>query len=306
MPSIQYSGNKDDPNTFTQRDMERLIKTYNSTIDAILYVLNYTERSNKTAFERSLEARGIDNLDYADRFPHNKIISCVGMASGLHKEYGLGSLEPFSSLASLKIRNAVSEYEQLYADLEQRLGKLHWAFQTDMIFAYDKLCGEVKKIKSKYKNVIGLHKIMSELEKNIHTTAMVIGSPENECFTGSISIPQAIVVRQKLSDKNEPIYPLHMYRDIMRLEEVKEVLKSIKREKSRSSHYDKATHDLKDISDKNIELAEINHDLEHQVAELEQENADLRSQNAEMAQLIADMRRGFLGQVVYNRAQRKK
>ena len=35
MSKIQYSGNMDDPESFSQQDMENLIKSYNETIDAI-------------------------------------------------------------------------------------------------------------------------------------------------------------------------------------------------------------------------------------------------------------------------------
>ena len=306
MPTIQYSGNTNDPNSFSQRDMEHLIKTYNDTVNAIIFILNYTDRSNKPAFEKSLSERGIDNLDLIDQNPHNRLISALGMANDLHKRDGLSSVAPFSTLASLKLRNEISNYEEFYAELERRISALHWTFQTEMVFAFDKLYNDVKKFKSKYKNVVGLHKIFAELDTFLASTADIIGSPEVKWLNGSIPAPLAFALRDKLSANNTPIFPLHMYRDIMRFENAKEIVLDIKRERSRASHYDNIQRELELVSEKNIELSMANIDLVKQVQKLEQEKSALSAHNQELSDQIANMRHGILGKILFEWSQRRK
>lgn len=313
MAVIQFSGNTDDPESFSQRDMDHLIKTHNDTIDAILFVVNYTERTTKAAFEKSLEVRGIEHFEYFTDFPQNKLISGLGFANYAHKENGGGSYEAFSPFLSTKIRNEISDYEETYSELSRRLGKLHWAFQTDMIFAYDKLCAQVKKFKSKYKHVVGLHKMMADLEKNMQTTAQVIGSPEIDWFNGSLTIQQAIAVREKLNATDTPIYPLHIYRDIMRFETIQDQVKTKQHDRSRASHYQNAQQDSAEMADKNIELSQLNIELEKRIHQLEQENAQLRNEKAQliatkekMARQMAAAHSGLFGKLAFIGAQRKK
>ena len=128
MVAIRYSGNEKDPGAFSVQDMDHLIQSYNETIDAILFVTNYTNRTTKAMFDQALAARGIESLGYCDKFPYNQLISCVGMANDLHRSNNMGPYESFSSLASLKIRNGVTEYEETYSKLTRELSVLHWAF----------------------------------------------------------------------------------------------------------------------------------------------------------------------------------
>ena len=306
MAVIQYSGNADNPDSFSQHDMNHLIKTHNETIDAIIFVLNYTERSTKAAFEKSLEMRGIDNFEYFTDHPANKLISCLGMANDVQKRDTPGSYNSFSPFLSIKIRNAISEYEETYAELGRRVGKLHWAFQTDMIFAFDKLCAETKKFKSKYKHVVGLHKIIADLEKHIQKTAQIIGSPEIEWFNGSLTMAQAISVREKLNAAQTPIYPLHMYRDIMRLRDAQEKVQTTKHDRSRSSHYKNAHQNALAMSDKNVELSEANLELARRNAELSADNSHLLQEKQQLIEQVAALQRGFFRKIALKLAQRKK
>lgn len=305
MSVIQYSGNVDDPESFTMKDMERLIKAYNNTIDAILFIVNYAG-SNKAMFDKTIVIRGLSDLGYCDQYPYNALISCVGMANDLHKKDGRGSYEPYSSLASLKIRNESDNYENKYKELLINIGKLQWSFQDYVILAFDKLYADVKKFKSKYKNVIGVHKILKDLDKCLNRTVETIGFPEIEFFNGNITKIQAITVSAKLSANQTPISPLHLYRDIMRFETVKEMVQNAKREHSRQKHYDAAQHELDTITDQNIELAQTNYELAQKNSELQSEKQKLIADNEKMAKQIANMRRSFVGRILFNLAQRKK
>lgn len=313
MAVIQFSGNVDNPDSFSQADMDHLIKTYNETINAIPFVVNYTGRTTKAAFEKSMAVRGIDNFDYFTAFPQNKLISALGMANDVYKQESRGPFDAFSSFLTTKIRNEISEYEETYAELGRRIGKLHWAFQTDMIFAYDKLCGEFKKFKSKYKHVVGLHKMIADMEKHMQITAAVIGAPEIDWFNGSITVQQAILVREKLNAADTPIYPLHIYRDIMRFEALQDKVKMTKRNRSCSSHYQSACQDSIAMSDKNIELSQNYLELEKRVQQLEQENSKLRAENAKLVasqekvvRQVAESRTGLFGKIAFALSQRKK
>ena len=306
MAKIQYSGNAESPESFTQRDMDILVKTYNHTIDAIRFITNYTEHSNKATFERSLRRHEIDDLTYYTHFPQNKLISTLGMVNDRHNRSQSGPYDPFSSFLSVKIRNEINEYESAYAELGVRLGKLHWAFQREIVFAFDKLCGAVNKFKSKYKHVTGLHKKIATLDNNINKIAQIIGAPENKWFNGSLTLQQAIAVCDKLSQMSRPIYPLHLYRDILRFQAVQEATMNVKREHSRKSHYNHMQLELESMSDKNIELAQTNTELSKSVSQLTQQNYELTTQNQQMAQQLATLQRSLLGKIAIKLAQRKK
>ena len=313
MATIRYSGNVDNPDSFSQGDMEHLIRTYNETIDAVLYVVNYTNRTTKAAFEKSVEMRGIEDFSYFTEFPQNKLISGLGFANDVYKQNPHGPFDAFSSFLTTKIRNEISEYEETYAELGRRISKFNWAFQTDMIFAFDKLYSEFRKFKSKYKHTVGLHKMVANLEKNIQITAQVIGLPEIKWFNGSLTSAQAISVREKLSDATTPIYPLHMYHDIMRFESLRDKVQERKRDRSRSSHYECAQQDSIEMAAKNIELSQINVELEKRIQQLEQENAELRAKNEQMTAIkeqfvhqTANVRRGLLSKLAFVSKQNKK
>lgn len=313
MSVMQYSGNVEDPESFSQRDMERLVREYNHMIDAITYVLNYTDFSNKPSFEKTLMARGIDGLNHVDRFMYNRLISAVAMANDLHKQSDLGAYAAFSSLSSIKIRNEISEYENFYADLKMRIGKLQWAFLSEMIFAYDKLCNEIKKYKSKYNNVTGIHNLFANLEKNLNQTAGLIGNPEIKFFTGSLTMQQMIAIKDKLSANQTPISPIHMYHDIVQFEAIKDKILTKKREYSRESHYKNTMRELNAAFDQNVDLIQTNKELTKANIKLKSENAKLSSENArliaenkKMAQQIANIQGNFIGKIMLNWMQRNK
>ena len=306
MAVIRYSDNSDDPQSFTQQDMDHLINTYNTTISALIFVLNYTEQSNKHTFERSLMARRLEDFSYYSAHPENKLIYAVGTANALHKQNHANATAPFSSIETSIIRNAVSEYERTYKELEQKVGRLNWAFLTEMIFAYDKLCGEVRKFKSKNKHVIGLAKITAELDKYMALTANAIGAPENEWCTGSMTWDQACVIREKMSANDMPLYPLNMYRDLMRFETVKETIYATKRDKMSRKQRRSTAIELDTTNDKIVELAQANHELAQRVAQLEQEKTQLIADNTKLSTQIAQAQRGFLGKIAFNIAQRLK
>ena len=175
-----------------------------------------------------------------------------------------------------------------------------------MIFAFDKLYNEVKKFKSKYAHIPGLNKIVADVEKHIQITANTIGSPEIEWFDGQITFTKVIAVREKLSANQTPIFPLHMYRDINRFESAKEIVKSIKRERSRKKHYDNAQRELDIMSTKVIELTQANADLVAQIQQLQKQNAELNQEKETMAAQIASIRNKSFGKILFNLAQRKK
>lgn len=313
MATIQHSGNTDNPESFSQRNMEHAIRTHNETIDAITFVLNYTERSNKPAFEKSLQVRNIDNFSYWTTFPQNKLISALGKARDSHIRDGGGPYDAFSPFLSLKIRNEISEYENAYSEITKRISDLNWTFQKDILFAFDKLCSEIKRFKSKYKHVAGLHKMFVNLDQYIKMTAEIIGTPEIDLFNGSLTLGQAIAVSDKLSKLKTPISPLHMYHDILRFQTIQEIVKDAHRERSRSAHYTRANRYCTTMSNQNIELTQIITDLEAQVRQLQSENNKLKLEksqmiatNTEMAHQIATMRSGLLGKMAFMRAQRKK
>lgn len=313
MAVIQYSGNVDNPESFTQHDMEHLIRAHNETIDAIIFVLNYTEHSNKAEFEKSLEIREIKEFKYWTKFPQNKLISALGMANDAYKQDGTGPYGAFSPFLSIKIRNEISEYEETYSELSRRVGVLQWAFQKDMVFAFDKLCAEIRNFKRKYKHVVGLHNMLTDVDRFQKSTAAIIGSPEIEYFNGSITLQQAIAVCDKLSKAHTPLYPIHMYRDILRFQAIQDSVKSNQHERSRSSHYASARQDVAALSDRNIELAQTNAELEKTVKKLQNENAKLNTENSQlslekqqMAAEIEILRRGLFGKLKQKLAQRKK
>ena len=314
MAAIEYSGNVDNPDSFSQQDMDRLIKTYNDTIDAIIEIRRYTGRqTTQESFQKSLDMCGLESLEHKNIFPQNKLISAVGMAVDLHIQDGGSTMASFSPFVSVKIRNAVSEYEQTYSDLGACVGKMNWVFQTDIIFAYDKLCHEYQQFKKKYKHVTGLKYMIREMDKCLGLTATLIGTPEIEWFNGSITMFQVSQVREKLSNKNEPIYPLHMYRDIMRFHALVDMTRTVKREKSRKKHYAHMSGELDSMDDKTVELAQSNRDMAKRIAELERENQKLKqektnldAENAHLAVQIANIRHSKLGELIFQMTQRKK
>ncbi len=314
MASIEYSGNVDSPDSFSQQDMDRLIKTYNDTIDAIIEIRRYTGRqTSHDGFQKSLDMCGLTSLEKIFIFPQNKLISAVGMAADLHIQDGGSTMAPFSPFVSIKIRNAISEYEQTYSELGTCVGKMNWVFQTDIIFAYDKLCHEYRQFKKKYKHVTGLKYMIREMDKCLGLTADLIGVPENTWLNGSITMSQVSQIREQLSNKNEPIYPLHMYRDILRFSALLDMTHKVKREKSRSQHYAHMSRELDSMDNKTVELTESNRDMAKRIAELErenkklkQENTDLDAENARLATQIANVRHGKLGEFVFQMAQKRK
>ena len=318
MATIEYSGNVDSPESFSQQDMDRLIKTYNDTVDAIVEILRYTGRQTSyESFQKSLDMCGIESLEHKHIYPQNKLISAVGMAADLHIQDGGSTLAPFSPFASIKIRNAISEYEQTYSELGTCVGQMNWVFQTDIIFAYDKLCNEYRQFKKKNKkdckNVARLNRMIKEIDNCLNLTADLIGTPEIEWFNGEITMTQVAKVREKLSNNNVPIYPLHMYRDIMRFHALVDMAHTIKHEKSRKKHYDQMSYELDTMDDRNIELVESNREMAKHVAELErenkrlkQENTDLNNENVRMSAQIANIRQSAIGKFVFQMVQKRK
>jgi hypothetical protein len=320
MASILYSGNADKPNTFSAADMEHVATTYNSVLDAIDYILRYIGVKNNDLINRALGYYDMESLSPVTGSPHNKLVSTVGMAADFHKRMALRTRDSFSQISTERILNAVSDYENRYAKYCYDIMMLTWAFQTFMLQAFDKLHYEICEFRKKYKNVPQFHNAMSEVDKLLRSTMDTIGTPENQWLNGAASLTQIFKIRDKLSANNTPIQPLHLYHDIMRFQDVKESVLATKREHSRKKHYNQMSRELNTMDTQNFELAQSNHELAKRIAILERENAQLRAananlvsentkldtQNVEFCRQIDSLKRGIIGKMLVNRAQKRK
>ena len=306
MAHIQYSGNADEPDSFSVEDIDTVTKLYNDTVDAIIFIMRYTGRTNRDSIDRELEYIGIGTLEHIGRFPYNKLISAVGMANDYHKQNARNSYEQFSLLSTEKIRNAVDEYEMEYSSRTHKLSQLHWSFQTDIIFAFDKLYKEVKQFRAKNEHIPSMHKALFVLRNFINGTLNIIGAPENKWFDAPLTLDMVFKIRDKLSANNTPIYPLHIYNDITRFESIKDQSIARKREHSRKQHYDNISQQLAMADDRYVELVESNRELAKRLAQKEHENEKLRQENEQLTQTIAMAKRGILGKLAFGKKQNGK
>ena len=306
MAHIQFSGNVDEPDSFSAEDIDTVTKLYNDTVDAIIFIMRYTGRANQDSINRELEYTGIKSLEHLSRFPYNKLISAVGMANDYHRQNARNSYEPFSSLSTVKIRNAVDEYETEYSSRTHTLSQLHWSFQTDVIFAFDKLYKEVKQFRAKNEHNPSMHKALFVLRNFINGTLNIIGTPENQWFDAPLTLDMVFKIRDKLSANNTPIYPLHIYNDITRFESIKEQSIARKRERSRKQHYDNMSQQLAMADDRYVELVESNREMAKRIDQLTRENAELIRQNEQLIQTIAMAKRGILGKLAFGKKQHGK
>lgn len=313
MATIQFSGNESNPESFSVFDAENLTKTYNNTIDAINFILWYTGRTNQETIKKSLTYCGIESLEHIKPFPVNKLVSAIAMAHDFYKQTARGPYECFSLLSTEKILNAIYEYETEYSDRCKKVSLMCWAFQTEVILALDKLYSEIKQFKKKYKHLHKMHRTISQVDDFLQKTLNIIGAPENTWFNGSMTLSTAFVIRDKLSENQTAIFPIHLYRDIMRFNEVQESILQHKREHSHKKHYDAISHELDSTDNRNFELAAANHELANRVAALEAENKRLRAlksnsdaQNSRLSIQIRNMRQSVIGNLLFKMTQKRK
>lgn len=263
---IEFSGNRNQPDTFSVSRFNHIVRDYDETIEATKFLSKYIEQPILAKKLTPLERNTCEDL-----------ISGLAFIRSQHSN----KYNALSSFLTLKLFGFLEDYENQYTLLVKQLSDFKYNIGLYTVLAFDKLFGEFQSIKKHCKKTPGLRSV----EQFINDTMSRIGTPYKECINGHIVLTDAMLINIYLRDNNNFINILPLYRTILLFQQEQQ---KISDEKLRAKRFG-ATKYAKKESDKtlnasvdaNIGLYQENQELRSKIAQLESENTALTTQLAQ-------------------------